>query len=264
MRLEDLTGVFDGLKRAGGRGPRVPQQIVRLAIVFAVAIAALIVMRHVLTPKTFGQLGHYRAAAIDEIAALPVKYAGRGACNDCHDDIVTVRSTGRHQTVACETCHGAAQAHISSGGEVKPIVPRERSFCPQCHGFDAARPTGFPQIDPVTHNPVKRCVSCHNPHEPKPSNVPASCSACHAEIARVKAVSPHTELACTQCHETTDTHRDTPRSSRPTKPQSREFCGGCHAQGAKSPPEIPRIDMANHGRSYLCWQCHYPHDPEVR
>lgn len=265
MRLEDGKGLFDRLKgiRSLG-GPRVPPQIARLAIVFAVAIAALIVMRQLLTPPTFGDLGHYRAAAIGEIAATPIKYAGRGACDMCHEDIATVRSTGRHQTVACETCHGAGQAHISSGGEVKPIVPRERSFCPQCHGFDAARPTGFPQIDPVMHNPVKRCVTCHNPHEPKPSVVPTSCSACHAEIARVKAVSPHTELECTQCHETTDEHRDTPRSSLPTKPQSRDFCGGCHAREANSPQEIPRIDMADHGRNYPCWQCHYPHDPEVR
>lgn len=265
MRLEDGKGLFDRLKgiRSLG-GPRVPPQIARLAIVFAVAIAALIVMRQLLTPPTFGDLGHYRAAAIGEIAATPIKYAGRGACDMCHEDIATVRSTGRHQTVACETCHGAGQAHISSGGEVKPIVPRERSFCPQCHGFDAARPTGFPQIDPVMHNPVKRCVSCHNPHEPKPSVVPTSCSACHAEIARVKTVSPHTELECTQCHETSDVHRDTPRASLPTKPQSRDFCGGCHAREANSPQEIPRIDMADHGRNYPCWQCHYPHDPEVR
>jgi hypothetical protein len=221
-------------------------------------------MRRVLTPKTFGDLGHYRAAAIDEIVARPIKYAGRGACNDCHDDIAAVRGSGRHQMLACETCHGAAQAHVASGGEQKPIVPRERSFCPTCHGFDPARPTGFPQIDAVTHNPVKRCVTCHNPHEPKPPVVPTSCSACHAEIARVKAMSPHTELPCTRCHETSDMHRDTPRASVPTKPRSRDFCGGCHGKNASSPKEIPRIDLADHGRNYPCWQCHYPHDPEVR
>ena len=65
----------------GASMPRVPQQIARLAIVFALAIVALVVMRRVLTPKTFGELGHYRAQAIDDIVATPIKYAGRGACN---------------------------------------------------------------------------------------------------------------------------------------------------------------------------------------
>lgn len=264
MRFEGVTGFFGAGRGSGGKGPRMPQQISRLLIVFVVALVALLVMRRLLIPKTFGEIGHYRAAAIGENAALPIKYAGRGACRECHDDIDTTHSRARHQTVACETCHGPAQAHISSGGEAKPIVPRERSFCSRCHGYDVARPTGFPQIDPAAHNPVKRCVTCHNPHEPVPPNVPASCSACHGEIARVKAVSPHTELACTRCHETDDVHKDTPRLSRPSKPQTREFCGGCHARDAKSPKEIPRVDLASHGRNYLCWQCHYPHDPEVR
>jgi hypothetical protein len=43
----------------------------------------------------------------------------------------------------------------------------------------------------------------------------------------------------------------------------KEFCGTCHARGADSPPEIPRIDLATHGGTYLCWQCHYPHHPEA-
>ena len=28
--------------------------------------------------------------------------------------------------------------------------------------------------------------------------------------------------------------------------------------------EIPRVDMFSHGERYMCWQCHYPHLPEVR
>lgn len=247
------------------RGPsRIPQQVTRLVVVFAIGIAAFIAARKTLVPKTFGDLGHYRAAALTDITALERKYAGREECVTCHEEEVATHSRARHQTVACETCHGPAAEHIASGGDVKPIVPRERDFCPRCHGYDLARPTGFPQIDPVTHNPVKPCVECHKPHEPAPPNVPATCGACHGEIARVKAVSPHTDLPCTRCHQADDIHKDTPRLSRPTKPTSREFCGGCHAKEASSPPTIPRIDLASHGGRYLCWQCHYPHDPEVR
>jgi ribosomal protein S27AE len=52
------------------------------------------------------------------------------------------------------------------------------------------------------------------------------------------------------------------RAFLPKKPTSREFCGTCHSKEAKSPREIPRIDLTTHGGRYLCWQCHYPHFPE--
>jgi DnaJ-class molecular chaperone len=107
-------------------------------------------------------------------------------------------------------------------------------------------------------------MSCHNPHDPKPPHTPEECSACHAEISRVKAISHHSQLLCTRCHETGEEHRVNPRSVRPSKPASREFCGECHATGAESPREIPKVDLETHGFGYVCWQCHYPHDPEAQ
>ena len=55
---------------------RLPPQVPRLAAVFAVAIVALVTVRAVLVPATFGKYGHYRAAAVDSIAARPVKFGG--------------------------------------------------------------------------------------------------------------------------------------------------------------------------------------------
>jgi len=241
-----------------------PQQISRLLILFTLLILGLVVARHYLVPKTFGRLGHYRAAAVDAIVARNVKYVGREACASCHDDIVKIHSLARHQTVACEACHGPGAAHMEAPTEHKPPAPRKRGSCPLCHGYDPSRPTGFPQIDPVAHNPVKPCITCHNPHAPEPPQVPGECSACHGQIARTKAVSHHALLPCTRCHETSQQHKVTPRLSRPTKPRDRAFCGECHAKDARSPKEIPRIDMASHGKRYACWQCHYPHNPELR
>lgn len=241
-----------------------PQQVTRLLIVFAVLGVGLLVGRYFLVPPTFGQLGHYRAAAVDTIAAGEVKYAGRQACVACHEEVGGIHSKGRHQTVACEVCHGAAAAHVNAPTEVKPQAPRRREFCPVCHGYDPSRPTGFPQIDPVAHNPLQPCITCHQPHQPEPPRVPEQCSACHGEIARTKAVSAHALLDCTRCHETDEKHRVTPRLSTPSKPKNREFCGQCHDRAAKSSKETPRIDLASHGRPYVCWQCHYPHNPEAK
>jgi hypothetical protein len=240
-----------------------PQQLTRLLIIFGVLVGGLFVARHRLVPKTFGEKGHYRAAAVVTIKALPVRYAGREACATCHDQIADAHGKARHQSVACEVCHGPAAAHTEAPTENVLEAPRKRGYCPLCHGYDPSRPTGFPQIDPATHNPVKPCISCHNPHQPEPPHVPSECSACHGEIARTKAVSRHALLACTECHQTPVKHKDTPRMFRPEKPRSREFCARCHAKGANSAKEIPRIDAETHGGArYLCWQCHYPHMPE--
>jgi len=241
-----------------------PQQVRRLIVVFIILGGALVGARHYLVPKTFGALGHYRAAAIAANAAKPMSYAGHEACALCHPDIVKVHDGARHRTVACEVCHGAQAAHVDSPADHIPPAPRERAFCPLCHAYDPARPTGFPQIDPITHNPGHPCITCHNPHAPVPPHTPQECSACHAEIARTKTLSKHATLPCTTCHEVQELHKNNPLASTPTKPQTREFCGQCHSQDAKGPSEIVRVDLSSHGQRYVCWQCHYPHSPEVQ
>jgi len=242
----------------------VPQQVRRLAIVVVVLVAALIAARALLVPPTFGDRGHYRAASVDSIEKLPIRYAGHDACAMCHPQEVQTKAASFHRGVACEVCHGPAVQHTTNPVEVKPPAPRDRTFCPRCHAFNPARPTGFPQIDPVQHNPMRPCFTCHNPHDPTPPHPPESCAACHGEIARTKAVSPHFQLACTECHQADPRHVQSPRQWLPTKPASREFCGRCHATTADSPREIPRVELTTHGERYVCWQCHYPHHPEAR
>ncbi len=267
--------------------PRVPQQVTRLLVLFALFVVALVTARHFLVPATFGQIGHYRAAAIPQAAARPVKYAGREACADCHPDVIEAHDAGRHQFVGCETCHGPAAAHAANPTEVKPRLPRERDFCPRCHAYDPSRPTGFPQIDPASHNPGQGCVTCHVPHAPAPPTLPSSCAACHGEIARTKAASRHAAIPCTLCHQVPDAHKEAPRANPASKPTTREFCGQCHARAATAPSaaagvvtgtkppdtggrtldayaNAPQINLSEHGRRFLCWQCHYPHSPEVR
>ncbi|MBI3982604.1 MAG: hypothetical protein HY337_06810 [Gemmatimonadetes bacterium] len=238
-----------------------PQQVPRLAIVFGVALGGLFVARGLLIPDTFGDRGHYRAAAVDSIAAQPVKFAGRAECAVCHDDVLKPHGAGNHRGVTCEVCHGPAQAHVLAPLEVKPSVVRKRELCTACHAFDPSRPLGFPQIDPVAHNPRAPCIGCHRPHTPEPPTPPEACSACHGHFARQKAVSPHAALTCETCHQAPPQHRTNPRAALPGKPESRTFCGQCHGT-----PEtgVPQVEMESHGQPNLCWQCHYPHYPEIR
>lgn len=243
-----------------------PQQVPRLAIVFVIAIAGLVAARLYLVPETFGEVGHYRAAAVDTIAARAVKYAGHQRCGLCHGQIAARRLESNHRGVACEVCHGPAADHVAGPMNVKPPAPRERGFCPRCHAYNPSRPTGFPQIDPVAHNPLTPCITCHDPHQPEPPVTPEECGACHGQIARQKAISHHAPLGCTTCHETPERHKVAPRTVRPGKPADRSFCGGCHGEDAPNQaglPQIPRVNLRTHGEGYLCWQCHYPHYPET-
>jgi hypothetical protein len=240
-----------------------PQQLPRLAVVFVLAIVGLVVARQLLIPETFGDRGHYRAAAVDSIAAHEKKYAGHQECALCHTNVAEVRAEGNHRMVSCEVCHGPAATHVAAPLDVKPPIPRSRDLCVLCHAYNPSRPTGFAQIDSVAHNPRIPCSQCHEPHAPEPPAVPQECAACHGQIASQKAVSHHWALDCTTCHQAPEEHKLNPRGVRPTKPVNRAFCGGCHAMGPGA-GDIPQIDLRTHGEPYLCWQCHYPHLPEAR
>ena len=240
-----------------------PEQVKRLTVLVVVLLALLIVVSSILIPPDFGKYGHYRPAAVEEIASLDVHYAGHEVCAECHDDIAETKSNGYHKNVACEVCHGPAATHAEEPGSVEIRIPRGRGYCPLCHEYLPSRPTGFPQIVAASHNPLKPCFTCHNPHDPKPPETPKECEACHATIARTKSLSHHVNVPCTRCHEAPEAHKISPRENLPSKPTKREFCGGCHAEDAPSPKGIPRIDLSTHGERYVCWQCHYPHLPEA-
>ncbi len=188
-----------------------PEQIKRLVWVFVVLGVALILVRQYFIPDDFGLYGHYRASAVEEIVDQKINFAGHLICNECHDDINLTKQTGYHRNLACEICHGPAANHAENPEAHIPPAPRDRGYCPLCHEYLPSRPTGFPQIVSDSHNPMSPCIKCHDPHEPTPPETPKECSACHAEIARTKALSHHVYVPCTFCHEVPEKHKLSPR-----------------------------------------------------
>lgn len=241
-----------------------PNQIKRLFIFLMIFGSFFVFVRRLFVPISFGEIGHYRALALDEIADHDIKYAGHQICAECHDDIAEKKSNSYHKSVNCEVCHGPGMEHIESGAEILPDIPRERGYCSLCHEYNPARPTGFAQIDPILHNPTLPCIKCHDSHAPDPPEIPDNCSACHNRISRTKAVSPHALLDCQDCHETPQLHRSQPGIHKSGFPVNRSDCLKCHAEDADADRFIPRVEKDTHGESYLCWQCHYPHFPEAR
>jgi uncharacterized CHY-type Zn-finger protein len=140
--------------------------IFRLAAVFIVGVAMFVALRTLLVPRSFGKYGHYRGDAIGEIASRPVAFAGHQACEDCHADVLTKKTAGKHARVACEACHGALASHAADPASVTPNKLDAAVLCARCHQANAAKPATFPQVQAEEHSAGIACDTCHQPHSP--------------------------------------------------------------------------------------------------
>ncbi len=137
----------------------------RLAGVFLLGTLSFLAIRAFVVPHSFGQYGHYRGAAIAEIAAHPVHFAGHQTCETCHSDIAQTKSAGKHAQVNCEACHGPLAKHADDPS-IDPGKPDVAVLCVRCHSASAARPKDFPQVDADQHSGGIPCTTCHQPHNP--------------------------------------------------------------------------------------------------
>jgi hypothetical protein len=137
-----------------------------MAALLAAGVLLFLLVRSIAVPKGFGEYGHFRPGALDDIAALPLAYAGHEACEECHSDVALARAGSKHAGIACESCHGPAAAHAADPASGTPPLPDPRAACLDCHAFRAARPAGHAQIDPEEHAPEGACTVCHAHHHP--------------------------------------------------------------------------------------------------
>ncbi len=170
----------------------------RFAGLFVLAFLIFLVVRHYIVPKSFGQYGHYRGAAMGELATHPMKFAGHQECEACHADEAAKKQSGNHAHVNCEACHGALikylpktavppanfyrrlfadivpispvespfVRHVDDPSSVVPELPDTAVLCARCHTASAAKPKGFPQVEPADHSNGLPCKTCHDPHSP--------------------------------------------------------------------------------------------------
>jgi len=145
----------------------IPPQVKRLTLLFLIFITIFIVIRRLLIPDTFGDLGHYRASSLQDNASLPIIYAGHEACIECHQDIFEIKEYDLHSEINCETCHGPVQRHLEFPDSVDVNLNKGTNFCVKCHAYNPARSTNVIfQINPKEHYVEKYCTDCHNPHAP--------------------------------------------------------------------------------------------------
>jgi len=144
-----------------------------------VALAFLgFIGKTVLTPKSFGTYGHYRADAIEEEANIEIRHWTNAPCFSCHAYEANIHLNGRHKTISCEFCHGPYADHITNGKKTGTLSVKRgeeiKTLCLRCHNRAIqARPEAViktvtmpehleSQKVKVTHI----CNQCHNQHAP--------------------------------------------------------------------------------------------------
>lgn len=168
-----------------------PQHLRRLVGLFATLLVLFLIIQHILIPKSFGKLGHYRYDAVQENTTKVLRYAGALNCTKCHDSIHIEKEEGYHRQLKCEVCHGPGLKHALYADKFKDgklpdslllHKPIERNECAICHQKNAARikiqfdtinNSMIVQIDAMNHkllnkktNQEQKCIKCHNPHQP--------------------------------------------------------------------------------------------------
>jgi hypothetical protein len=141
--------------------------LIRLAVLLTAGLGVFAIARQSIVPAGFGQYGHYRAGALAENRKKPLVYAGREACQTCHEDVAGVLKTSRHADIGCEACHGPQFRHADNMEAQKPALPDTAVLCSGCHEKNAARPTFLPQVVAAEHSGGEPCKSCHKAHSPK-------------------------------------------------------------------------------------------------
>ena len=146
-----------------------PPQIFMLVLLTLAIVGSYRIARHYLTPPTFGEYGWYRGVALKEIASRTPVYAGRKACDECHSDELQKAATAEHNSVSCEACHGASQAHADDPDSHVPLKLTD-ALCLRCHEANPSRPAWLQQIVVAEHYQTKigtqHCTDCHMPHQP--------------------------------------------------------------------------------------------------
>ncbi|GAB6174267.1 cytochrome c [Paradesulfitobacterium aromaticivorans] len=148
------------------------QPVFRVGFVLLLIVVAFIIFRTAFVPKSFGVYGFYRGDNVAEWTNFSVKHSqglDSATCVQCHSDKGTIKSTGVHQTVNCESCHSAAGQHAQTpfAQDVKPSKDNSRASCLICHEQLSARPEQvIRQVDGTKHNGDAQCITCHGPHSP--------------------------------------------------------------------------------------------------
>lgn len=209
-------------------------------------------------------------------------HAGKGAlesCTGCHQPHPA--KTGA-VSAACSTCHTSAKSdhshHAASltcaschKAHAFKLAPGDKALCASCHskqaGAVAAQPghAACAACHGATHRPVASpgcaschaqevatapkghaaCGSCHDAHSGKLATAATTCTNCHQDKVKGKALHANVAGGCASCH----------RPHGPKGVPAPPACATCHA-----PSKLPGLHQKpSHAAN--CANCHGGHAP---
>lgn len=149
-----------------------------IVVGIVVMTAGGLLVKKLLLPESWGVYGHYRADAIAESAAEPIRHGTNASCFSCHPYEAGIHKKGLHKTISCEFCHGTYADHVE-GGKKSMALPVKRNeeittLCLRCHNSQikaravaVIKTVGMP--DHLEKQKVKTthtCNQCHHVHAP--------------------------------------------------------------------------------------------------
>ena len=170
---------------------------------------------------------------------------GNESCLQCHPDVIknTVHfhlpaKYQENRSFECESCHGAGDNHVTSGGD-KTKIKRDpthndvKKFCLSCHPIDKVMTSAWKQDAHFTR-PDLSCISCHDIHSGKEisllrNNQNELCLSCHPQIRAefnrpFHHPSANEQVQCSSCH---NPHQSEPRKGLGKKMDG--VCLDCHS-----------------------------------
>lgn len=153
-------------------------RLVVLAVGLCILAGSGLLVKGFLVPESFGVYGPYRADAITEEAALPIRHGTNTSCFSCHAHEANIHQAGLHKTISCEFCHGPYADHVADNKKTGTLPMKTgdeiTTLCLRCHNTEIkARPEQVIKTvampDHLKDRQVKlshNCSQCHHVHAP--------------------------------------------------------------------------------------------------
>ncbi len=191
-----------------------PKHIVRLLALIAVFAIVAFGAKRFFTADTFYQYGHYRGAAVAEIASKVPKLQGSASCQPCHKEAYAEWTAGIHRKA-------------TKNDVVQGFVIKSGPNCEVCHTGPAGN---HPSTEPMPISIEDRVTTItHLEHKVHPANVPG----------RKLLLSPEDmQGVCLNCHEKLEARPKEQPQIAVDRHSGKELCTSCHN------PHSPRVNFA--------------------